>query len=135
MPSFAERVKAWGTKAEKRIDATHRGAALEVLTRVVMKTPVKDGQARGSWQTTVDGPLSAAVTRLDISGAEAIAAGATIIQAVGSGQTIFVTSALPYIVRLEQGHSQQGKHMVKTTAAEWDEIVGLAAGAAERAYP
>ena len=135
MGSFADKVKAWGAKAEKRIDATHRGAALEILTRVVMKTPVDKGGARGSWQTTVDGPLSGAIERLDISGAAAIAAGAAIIQAVGSGQTIYVTSALPYIVRLEQGHSQQGKHMVKTTAAEWDDIVDLAARAAERAYP
>ncbi|WP_412545817.1 hypothetical protein [Maricaulis sp. MIT060901] len=135
MPSFADRVKAWGDKARDRVDATHRGAALEVLTRVVMKTPVDKGGARGSWQVTLDGPVTAAIERLDVSGSAAMAAGASIIQAARAGQTIYVTSALPYIVRLEQGHSKQGDHMVATTAAEWDDIVSLAAKAAERAHP
>lgn len=135
MPSFADRVKAWGAKAEKRIDIAHRAAALEVLTRVVMRTPVKDGQARGSWQVTLDGPLTGAIERLDKSGAASTAAGSVVIDAAQPGQTIYVTSALPYIRRLEQGHSKQGSHMVATTAAEWDDIVVIAAKRAESAVP
>lgn len=134
MGKFADQIKRWGEKAEQRIDATFRGAALEALTRIVMATPVDKGVARGSWQVSFDAPAAGHADREDQSGNLTIADGASIIGRVGSGETIYISSALSYIKPLETGHSKQGSHMVARVVSDWDGIVRKAAKNAERAY-
>ena len=135
MGKFADAVRSFSNKAEARMSATVRSAALEALTRTVMLTPVDKGPARGNWQVSLDGPITAAIDRKDKPGDVTIDAGSAVIDGYGSGQTIFVVNNLPYIRRLETGHSQQGKHMVQSVIDDWAGIVDQALEQAKRSYP
>jgi hypothetical protein len=136
MAGFAQALAGFADKVEAQMDATARGAALEVMTRVVLRTPVETGRARGNWILTLDSPAEVATESTDKPGGPTIAAAAAVLPENGTaGRTIWVTNSLPYIRRLEQGHSQKGSHMVARTVDEWGDIVAKAAAAARLAYP
>jgi len=91
-----------------------RMISLEALKRIVLKTPVDTGRARGNWQTTINIP--AVGEKWDNTN---IAAGATIIGTLKSFGTIFISNNLVYILPLEHGHSKQAPHgMVAVTIEE-----------------
>jgi len=135
MGRFADRVRKWGQKTEQRMDATFRGASLEALTRLILSTPVDSGLARGNWQVSFDMPSQGFIDRHDASGNLTIADGTGVINRASSDVTLYITNSLPYIRRLEFGHSKQGANMVAKLVSDWDGIVRQAASNAERAYP
>lgn len=111
--------RAFAEKVEGRVTQVTRWVALEALRRVVMKTPVRDGRARGSWQVAVSVRPTGEVDILDKDGGPTIAEGSREIAQVGPNEVIFIASNLPYIERLEGGYSQQAPQgMVATTIAE-----------------
>lgn len=116
-----------------------RKVSLEVLRRVVLKTPVDTGRARGSWQTTVNRPpieekevasytkqtgeTVSGYTRgkrgTDKTGSRVINQGLLVLTNYRLGQTVFISSNLSYIEALEHGHSKQAPAgMVAVTLAE-----------------
>ena len=128
-------------KFTKNIDKDHfspfmRKIAIEALKRVVEKTPVGNpslwkgkppagytgGQARGNWQVSIDVPIEGISTLIDASGSTAIMTGLQEIAALkdkGIGSIIFISNNLPYILRLEDGHSTQAPEgMVSLTIEE-----------------
>lgn len=101
-----------GTVAVKKI-------ALEVLTRVVLKTPVQSGRARGNWFVTINEPDMSVADQVDPTGRLAIGEGTSVITAMPSAQTVIIQNNLPYIGKLESGSSQQAPvGMVAVTIAE-----------------
>jgi hypothetical protein len=113
---FAKRV------VPQRISEFYRKIVLEALKRVVMKTPVDTGRARGNWQVSIDAPIDEAVERLD-SGGEATIIDGMAVATAAAVQRIpgitYISNNLPYIVRLEYGWSDQApKGMVRTTINE-----------------
>lgn len=92
--------------------------SLDLLRRVVLKTPVDEGRARGNWQLAIESTTEAEVSTIrnngeaNSSGAASDAAGAVneALGALGSlqpFQTVFVFNNVPYILRLEHGWSKQ----------------------------
>lgn len=111
--------RAYERKVEQRVHAVTRWVALEALRRVVMKTPVDTGRARGSWQVAVSVRPTGEVDIYDKYGGLTIAEGSREIAQVGPNEVIYIASNLPYIERLEGGYSQQAPQgMVATTIAE-----------------
>ena len=102
---------------------TIRAVTLEALNRIVLKTPVNSGRARGNWNVLIgtDGEEDAAESD-DKTGTEAISRGGDVIgdYARETGfPVISIYNNLPYIGRLEDGYSNQAPvGMVATTAAE-----------------
>lgn len=95
-----------------------RKVALQVLEGVVDRTPVDTGRARGAWQVELNGP-AAGVRDLDANGGSTITAGAARIEGAEPGDDIHVTNNVPYIRRLEHGHSRQAPGgMVEATLAD-----------------
>jgi len=94
--------------------------ALEALSRVVLKTPVDTGRARGNWHVSVGAPsLAEYEGREDRSGGETITRGAAQIEALIDPDVIYIQNNLPYIVRLENGYSKQAPTgMAALTVAE-----------------
>lgn len=93
--------------------------ALETLSRVVLKTPVDSGRARGSWTVSIDIPSDDVPERLDPSGSQAINAGTSVITGLRDLNSVWVQSNLPYIGRLENGWSAQAPSgMVAVTLVE-----------------
>lgn len=97
--------------ASKEVPGMHllfqKRVALDGLRRVVFKTPVDTGRARGSIQAA--GTTNENLTgRLDPGGSNSIAQGSANLNAIRRPYGImFVFSNLAYIVPLEDGHSGQ----------------------------
>jgi hypothetical protein len=97
--------------------------ALELLRAIVMGTPVDSGRARGNWQLTIGSPAAGEKDRKIAPGVPVMSGAAaaqspgvagdvevealTRLRAYSNFENIYLTNNLPYIVFLEEGHSDQ----------------------------
>lgn len=110
LKTFANRIRQTGRNIVANTDATVRKVGLAVDSTVVLATPVDTGRARGNWQVEVNRPAAGTTGALSPSGREAIEQGkAKIAQYVGgkAEASIQITNNLPYIGKLNEGHSAQ----------------------------
>lgn len=103
--SFEADISAFAKRAGDSLDNTVRAITIELFSGVITSTPVDTGRARGNWQTTTETPASGEVSRLDKTGTDAIAEVAE--RSGGVGSVTYLTNNLPYILKLEEGHSKQ----------------------------
>jgi len=102
----------------KRNDFIRR-IALGLFSKVIYKTPVDTGRARGNWQCTLGDPARSVVGNLDKVGAPTVSSADGTIKAARPGEVIWLSNNLPYIGRLENGWSKQSPYgMVKISLAE-----------------
>lgn len=92
--------------------------AYDALGRIVMKTPVDTGRARGGWQINLNevgvgaGPKSK-------SGGRVLTAGLARIERATLNDTIFITNSVEYIRHLERGTANMKPHgMIRLTLVE-----------------
>lgn len=133
-----KRMKAWVDRQMQRVAHVHREACFDVLRNVVVGgpyspgTPVDKGNARDSWtlgpagtapKTFVpDGPVR------DKSGEAVLLESKTTLEGLRPLGTVVITTACPYMPRLETGWSQQAPAgMVRSTISAWPSIVQDAA--------
>lgn len=127
--SFAQGVAAFRAKVKAEADARSRKVILELFRRVIERTPVLTGLARGSWSVNVgpapawDGPGGE-----DKSGEVTLETASGRVLQVKAGDVVWLANGLPYIHALEYGSSQQAPQgMVRISAAEFtsllDEVV------------
>jgi hypothetical protein len=84
-----------------------RKVALAILQYVVLATPVDTGRARANWLVGINGPIrSANENSFDKSGGSTITQGINKVNSVKE-ETIYISNNLPYIGRLNDGHSKQ----------------------------
>lgn len=122
--TFVIDVEQFAAKSISDIDVIRRKTTLEVFSKVVKKTPVDTGRARGNWQTTIGSPASGEIERLDRSGAASVSEVVSVVGRSGLTDVVFLTNNLPYIGVLEYGHSRQApRGMVRTSIAEFPYIV------------
>jgi hypothetical protein len=96
--AFTADIAGFISKAQDRFDTVFRKTALEVEKRVVIRTPVDTGRARAGWGLAMQGKFTAVLA-----------------------------NNVPYIVKLEYGHSKQAPAgMVRPTLAEFSNIVSVA---------
>lgn len=132
--SFKLDITKFVEKAGDRADLVVRKVALDMLSGIVMKTPVDTGRARGHWGVGVNSITYGA--GIDPSGGSTIAQGGAVIQGAKAGDTVYLANNLPYIVRLEYGHSKQAPQgMVRTTVDEFQAAVNRAATEAKSEKP
>jgi len=107
---------------------------LEVLRRVVLRTAVDEGRARGDWQVTIGKPATSTAEEfkkvdspeksteppgLDVAGDEVIQKGLEAISNLPPYQVVFISNNVEYIEFLEEGSSDQAPDgMVKVTVEE-----------------
>jgi len=126
MSAFTMDLDRFGVKTIEQMDMVARKIALTAYRRIILKTPVKTGRARGNWQCTIGTAAAGTVDDVDPSGANAVSAIQAQVQAwkAVSGVSIILTNNLPYIGRLEHGSSTQAPAgMVGVTIAELGGIV------------
>jgi len=124
--SFSSDVSKWTTKARVETDQQLRKVVFEMFSRIVQRTPVDTGRARGAWAVTMaPAPAWTDTGALDPSAA---ASGVlTALNNVKAGGIVWIASGLPYIQRLEYGYSKQAPSgMVRITAVEFGDIVAAA---------
>lgn len=98
-----------------------REAVIEAGDRLIDRTPILTGQAKGSWQSTINQPTAGEVPERDAAGAKAE------LRAMAARLTLedvaILQSNLDYIVRLELGWSKQAPAgMIRLTQKELRQI-------------
>lgn len=103
-----------GAVVPKRALKLQQVMSLDLLRRIVFKTPVDTGRARGNWQTSTSGSSDSEVPPMD-----PISAGAIVIASAQPYGVITLFNNVKYIRKLEDGSSQQAPlGMVKVSVAE-----------------
>lgn len=124
MSAFSDAIAKFSQKAKANADAVLRETAKGVGERLVARTPVEEGEARGGWKSSINGFSAAPTGRDDKGGAATVEAIAAVIEHAKAGDSVFITNSLPHIMALEHGHSKQAPAgMVAVTAAEGSRIV------------
>jgi hypothetical protein len=104
LPQFVKEMQDLAAKlppAEMRKLATY--LALEGLKRVVLRTPVDSGLARGNWQVGIGKRGTGVLSRKDRAGTATIASGTSKILSAPDFPFISIYNNLPYIAVLEFG--------------------------------
>jgi hypothetical protein len=84
----------------------------ETLQRVVVLSPVQDGEFRASHKVTIDAPQNAYEKGFDLSGNETLNQGLKVASTAKIGDLVYVQTLSPYGLALENGHSQQAPNGV-----------------------
>ena len=84
----------------------------ETLQRVVVLSPVQDGEFRASHKVTIDAPQNAYEKGFDLSGGATLAEGLKVASTAKIGGLVYIQSLSPYGTRLENGWSQQAPNGV-----------------------
>jgi hypothetical protein len=89
------------SRIQQRIDRKVRAVTVGVFSSVIKMTPVDTGRAKGNWQCTIGTPANGENQLADSEGA--------MIAVVPNeaGSKVYLTNNLPYIQKLEYGHSTQ----------------------------
>jgi hypothetical protein len=117
---FNRNMRRLGSNVAKNADALVRKCALAVDATVVLATPVDTGRARSNWQVELNAPAEGAREAYSpgkgrsTEGANtraAIEQGKQVIATYNKGssrdRSIHITNNLPYIGKLNDGHSAQ----------------------------
>lgn len=125
---FTANIAAFVEKAKGNMDLVVRKVALEMFTRVVIKSPVDTGRFKGNWQVAI-GSIPAGTLNLDDKAGTATIAKVTAAALnLEAGQVIYLVNNLPYAQKLEFGHSKQAPSgMVRLTILEFNNVVENAA--------
>jgi hypothetical protein len=119
--------------AQENANQVKRAVALDLLSRIVDRTPVDTGRARANWQVSLSSPRYANKDKLPQGRQESAVAGrakakgAAILRNAQEGQDIWITNNLPYINRLETGtwSDQAPQGMVAISIAEVQQAITL----------
>lgn len=137
--SFSLDVAKFAEKAGNNASLVVKKVATDISSRIVFRTPVDEGRARGNWFVTFGSPSSEVSSREDKSGLSTQAPLPAMVSAFESlnGKTIYswksgdiwISNNLPYIQRLETGWSKQSPAgMVRVTVREFQGYVRKAVG-------
>ena len=134
-------IRELARQLDASVELVTRRIALQLFTGIVEKTPVDTGRARSNWGIGIGAPApppSGAITaeeeaRIIRSGvnqpfssitAEAIQEANAALLGVDGKQPVHITNNLPYIIRLNEGHSQQAPAgFVEATVSELNQQI------------
>jgi len=137
--SFAADIKKWSDATGQDVEKVARATVLSMSTAITKRTPVGNpelwkspapkgyvgGQARGNWFPSID--MMSNEQDLTIVGKSAnIDSDNRVVSMLDLifGKKYFLTNNLPYIHRLEYGHSTQAPAgMVRVTTTEFKQVV------------
>lgn len=93
---------------DARIDDTMRAVTLAVQQNLIILTPVDTGHARGNWVPSIGSPSLGVKGAPGVASTSAQAAGvAGILRYRHKMGATYITNNVPYIRRLNRGHSRQ----------------------------
>jgi hypothetical protein len=104
-------------KAKGNASAIARKVALELYTKVVVKSPVDSGRLRGNWNVGINA-INGAEYEADVSKLGAIPSGSGMVRSMSAlsafkiGDVIYVTNNMPYVYKLEYGLYNNGAKTV-----------------------
>lgn len=121
---FAEEVDRWVAKAERNLEQAIRKIAIEIFSRVILRTPVDTGRARANWQVSIGSVPTGTLELNDKTGTATISKVQAEALRLRAGDIIWLVNNVGYILSLESGSSKQAPQgMVKLTEQEFRPIV------------
>lgn len=120
--SFDGPLAEFARKAEMNLQTAVRLVSLDIMTRVVERTPVRSGRARSGWDLTIGHPSDylpaeppetpGAKADKDRKFQSVFTGGASTVNPaeaskIDGKQAVYIMNNLPYIERLENGWSEQ----------------------------
>jgi len=119
LAQFNREIDAFARKIPLRTTTLQKKVVLEALRRLVMKTPVDTGRARGNWQVTIGDPARGQTDETDMIGTATIAQGLQALAGLPAYQVVWISNNVDYIEELEHGHSKQAPEgMLAVTVEE-----------------
>lgn len=128
---FGDDLDKFANKATNGTTLAIRAITTEVFRRVVVKTPVDTGLAKGNWRPSI-GSVDATVdeSALDKSGSGVMAKIMTVVGSFSGVGKVYLCNSLPYVNVLEYGRAngkpgsiQAPNGMVRITLAEIEPII------------
>lgn len=127
---FAIDMAAFGARSKTQMRNVVRWVSLEMLRRIVMRSPVDTGRFRANWQVDLNTPPEEVTVDVDVDGQITVMAGELKLAGYELGGTVFIVNNLPYAIPLEEGHSKQAPAgMVGVTLTEFPGVVETSASA------
>jgi len=124
--SFLGDIDNFEDKAFNKADKVIRKTALDIYSRIVLRTPVDTGRAQNNWFVGIDSAKVKTTEETNESEMAIIADAQAEISQADAEDTIYITNNLSYILGLEHGRSDQSPQgMVKLTVAEFRNIVNI----------
>lgn len=131
--NFALDIERFAQRVNLRFDVVVRKVSLDILTRIIQRTPVDTGRARANWQVDLDRIPTGTVesifegpkgSRSSLPGTIQQGVVAGVLNRINGQTTVYIANNLPYITRLEEGWSGQAPQgMVAITVAEYPLVV------------
>lgn len=117
---FSKELRKFADSEREKVKTIQRWASLEILKRVVMRTPVDTGRARGGWQLTIGEPADGEPERLDKDGGSVLAEEMVNLGGLKDFDVVFIGNNVNYIGYLEDGWSwrQAPRGMLRLTMME-----------------
>lgn len=115
--SFSMQLDQFSKKVGLAVETVTRRVAFDLYARIIRKTPVDTGRARGSWTIA---PTVANRQVLPVQPKGTVAPLPQLrVPTIKAGERLVISNNLPYITALEDGHSQQAPAgMVALSIAE-----------------
>jgi hypothetical protein len=130
---FTAQIGAFVEKAKGNTELVLRKVALEMFTRVVIKSPVDEGRFKSSWLVAINSVPQGVPGTIDKTGAPSFERIQATVPLTKVGDTITMVSNLPYSQKLEYGHSSQAPSgVIRVTIMEWNNVVSNAAQAVNK---
>lgn len=124
--SFTDQLRSFSRNTGIKFDTVLRKVVIDITSDIVRMTPVDTGHARSNYFWGVQ-RVSAVDSAMSANGAPSIGRAFTFSESVKAGGVCYITNNLPYIMRLEYGHSTQAPAgMARVTVARWQNLVNAA---------
>ena len=107
LAQFNREITQFAKSIPGKVTVMQKKVVLEALRRLVQKTPVDTGRARGNWQTTIGSPAEGQLDKKDLEGDSTIVAGLVALAGLPPFQVVWISNNIDYIEELEHGHSGQ----------------------------
>lgn len=128
MAKWSVPIDKWVRATKGDIGKAARAVALDVFSRIIVRSPVDTGRFRGNWQLDVQIVPEGWAEALDPAGQLTIDKARLQLAPYKLGYEIHIRNNVPYAVRLENGWSGQAPQgVVKVTLVEFNAIAKAAA--------
>jgi hypothetical protein len=105
---FAIDLTRFGEVTDEQAKVIFQKIVIDLDSRIVLDTPVDVGRARGNWFPSINNPSNAVdLEAKDKSGEKSVSRLTSTARNAKLGDTVWFTNNLPYILALENGHSQK----------------------------
>lgn len=113
---LADSLEQRASKIDKKSSEAAAKVALTIITELVWVNPVDTSKALSNWQIGIGSPVDSRIEPYSpgeggstqrASASATIAVAKKILATKKPGQVVYISNALPYIKRLNEGHSGQ----------------------------